>query len=294
MRERGEAPRRKQDAKGAARQAKDKILQQELPDDAAPAGAECEPYGDFGFTGGAPRQKEACHVHTRDEEDACDCTEQGQCAGLVIRGDRRDEGCDVNPMGGIRAGIFRREPVRDRVQIVARLRHGHPVLQPGNALEGPRAADFVRRREPHGRPQFGAIGEAEPARHYANNAVRLGIEPHDPTQSCRIAAEKTGPQIMAQHDRTRPGRRFLFSRKSPPEDGRHPKYLEKSGCHFRAFDVFRGVAVHERKSGGAVEGKGAERPVVTPPVDEVRIRVRRSCGIGASGVELTECHETVR
>ncbi len=94
-------------------------------------------------------------------------------------------------------------------------------------------------RRPKRRPDIDHRIRAEPGRHDADNRVRLTTQHHRPSRSRGIAAERTGPQRVAQNRDRRTVDAILVGGELASQRGRHAEHAEKTVGHPLLLDKGR-------------------------------------------------------
>ena len=252
-------------------------LGHELSNDAAPAGAECEPHGDLAPARDAETGEQRADVRARDQQDEHGKHQGDHRAGRgpligarrreVVAGDQRDDVGGRDHAGRPRRHLLRR-PCGDRLDGRARLIGAHAGLQARHETEAGlvitgerqrRALDQRTRaeRQPdaHLRPARPRAGES--ARRDAGDRDRDAVDFHRTAVHVRRAIEVSLPQRVADHgDERRRGVGVVrLQREARAECRDETEHLE-----IVAGDVGRGAALRVRFGGAGVEDDIGRRP----------------------------------
>jgi hypothetical protein len=126
----GEAGERERKAERSAERRKQEALDDELPRDTPPAGAERAADGDLALARHVAREQEVCDVRAPDQHQEPDGAEQHEQRRPYVADHMLVDGRDLDPNAVVRCRVLAREPLRDPIQICLSLRHRHARREP--------------------------------------------------------------------------------------------------------------------------------------------------------------------
>ena len=207
-------PRRGDDrhAECAADHREDDAFREELPDEPRRASAECLTDRHLSTARRRSREQQIGDVRAPDEQHQTDAAEQKQQRSTDIAGDTVGEWKHAHvPVARRRVvrGILPSQRLHEHIDAALRVGDGDAGREPTDrARKESRARldrGLVERRaaKPERRPDLGSALFARVARrlkasrHHADDAIRIGIELHDPADDSGIGAEHSLPQAVA-------------------------------------------------------------------------------------------------
>ena len=220
------------EADDAAEEREHEHLRQMLPDDLSAARANRDADGHFAPPQRRARREQVRHVDARDEEHADRGAEHRVQQAVHFRAQvLLDERLHVCADALVRLWKLLSETGRDRVDLNARLREGHAVLETRDHLVvRSLAAGRPVRIELQRQPQRLELGEAKSRRHDADHAVRHAVRPHHAVDNLRRGAESMAPHVVTQEDHRRRAR-LIIARFEPASE--HGLDLERVECRDR-------------------------------------------------------------
>ena len=242
---------------------------QELPDDAAAAGAERAADRHLPLPGARAGEQQVRHVRARDEEHESHGSENDE----QTRPHVADEPVLQQDDFAVRAPRGRKLPERiglpqlrrARPQFRLGLRRCRTWREPGDDLTTLPAAPErggIAAIECVGNPKLGAgQGEVERRRHDPDDAPRLGIDQDVAPDDARIPAEALAPQRVTEHDHGALAGLLLGRAKPAAKDGGDPERRENIGGEVRARDALGLAAFRQIEADvPAVQRALADRP----------------------------------
>ena len=266
------APRRDQQADGAARDREHGALGEQLPNEAAAAGAERGTDRDLGLSRRRAGEHQVRHVGAGNQQHQADGAEQHEQrrAGVAddVLAERRDREADV----GIALGELRLQPSRDGRDVGRRAIRRYARLQPPDDLDVPGTA--VRHAEHlvvlDRRPQLHARRVREAGGQNADDHVRLAVEREHAPDRRGAGAEPLLPELMTEQHDAGAARFVLLWAKRAPEDWLHAQHAEQARAHLSAVQPHRFTDARQRHPERVARGNIGQRVVLRADVEEVR------------------------
>ena len=275
-------------AGGAAENAEQHALGQQLADEAFPARAERRPDGDLFLPAGGAGEQQIGDVGARDQQDERHGAEHDEHRDAEVADDGLDERDDVDRERAV-AFVFLPDPRRDPRHVVPRLRHRHAWLQPRHQVvvfvSAPRDGVGAERQ----RQEHVHLTDARDRRH--DLVVQEEVGPQDAgdlelvlrvaaasaeaverdagTDHIRVGAEGALPEAVAQDDDRRLAGRVFIRPQQPSVERLRAEQVEQAGGRQNPFDPLR-VLAGQQRAGAALRNRHLlERSVFGADVDEL-------------------------
>ncbi len=237
--------RRDAEAEAATKGGEGQALGDQLPDDAAAAGAECGACRQLRLALPAARQDEVRDVGARDQQQERHRAEQQEHRRARDHAERRGDRLGEHPPRLFEGGILRVEPFLDGAQFLVRALEGGLRRQPsedGGPVTG--ACGAPRARRQHGRHEEAVVAEQPRlARQHPHDRPRHVVEHQRAAEDARVAAEARLPELLGEHHHVgRPARPILLGQEAAPEPRRHAQHLQELVRHLHAGEPL-GAAV---------------------------------------------------
>ena len=292
--EQADANVREAESEQTAQDREQYALDEQLPHDTPPCGAERDPHGHLTRARGRAREQQVCDVGAGDQEDERDRAHQRQeyepdRPAVLALVERQHTGTDVL----VRIGIVRPQLGGDGVHLGLCLRARHAVGHPAEGLEVAVVPLLLcKPRHLYQRnPEVRVLWELEAFRHDADHNGRYLVHLHRTANHGGIAAVSSLPHAVAEDHHGSRSRTIVFREEVTPDERRLANQLERVRGNVRSLKPFGSAAfvahVHRLP---AVRGQTGERARGPAVILEVRIR---HAAVAVAAVARADHHHAI-